>query len=971
VLGNDTDPDSPTLTAVLVSGPAHAASFTLHSDGSFDYVHDGSETTSDTFTYKANDGSADSNVATVTITVTPVNDPPTAADDNYTVAEGGTLNVTAPGVLGNDTDSDSPSITAVLVSGPAHASSFTLNADGSFTYVHDGSETTLDTFTYKANDGSADSNVATVTIHITPVDDAPVASNDTYSTNSGATLNVAAPGVLANDTDPDGPSLTAVLVSGPAHAASFALNGDGSFTYQSTTGFAGTDTFTYKVSDGTLFSNVATVTITVINQPPTANPDSFAAVGNTQLRVGTGATTTPSAQVAASVLDNDTDADTPHGSLTVSTFDATSASGGSVSMNPNGTFNYLPPVGFTGNDSFHYTVSDGTSTSSTTVTIVVSNRVWYVRNTAAAGDGRSTSPFSTLFNAQTAAAFGDIIYVHTGDGTTNGQNSGIVLASNQKLIGQGVALIVGPYTLNPAGGTPSIGNAGGTGVTLAAGDTVAGLNITASTQGISGVSVNSGTIDKVSVVAGTDAISLPSVTGTVTCTDVTASTSGAGAAALVASGSATLNASGTSSLTSSNGAAADLTGLNLGVTLVSANASNAATGLRLTSTTGSFTITGLGTTAGSGGTIQNMTGNGVEVTSSTNVTLNNMNILNTASTQTVSGSACGGNLVSSTNMQCVAAIYLRNATNASFDRILVDGTSQVGINGNAVNGFTLTNSEVRNAGNENSESGLLFQNLNGTVNLTSDSIHSNAARQVHIENLSGALALTASGGAFSTSTSTIGQQGALIALHNGATGSVSFANATFNANGAGNANALQVIGTDSSNLTVSVTGSSFTNNAAGVVLSVSQAATMTFDVSNNPVFTGDALQAMSISKATGSTGSLTGTILNNVIGTTGIPGSACSILSACNGIDIRNNGGGTLAATITGNDVRQVGGTAIRAIAASGNGSMQVKVNANTIAEPVVLTAGNAINVNSGAVSSDTTSVCADIFNNVISGTWD
>src|SRR5438094_10248383 len=121
-------------------------------DRSFTYVHDGSETTTDTFTYKANDGSLDSNVATVTITINPVNDAPVAVNDAYNVNEGGTLTVTAPGVLGNDTDAENNALTAVLVTGPAHASSFTLNPDGSFVYVHDGSETTTDSFTYRAND---------------------------------------------------------------------------------------------------------------------------------------------------------------------------------------------------------------------------------------------------------------------------------------------------------------------------------------------------------------------------------------------------------------------------------------------------------------------------------------------------------------------------------------------------------------------------------------------------------------------------------------------------------------------------------------------------------------------------------------------------------------------------------------------------------------------------------------------------
>jgi hypothetical protein len=81
---------------------------------------------------------------------TPENTAPIANNDNYSVAEGGTLTDAGPGVLGNDTDAEGNPLTAVLVSGPANASSFMLNADGSFTYVHNGSETSADSFTYRA-----------------------------------------------------------------------------------------------------------------------------------------------------------------------------------------------------------------------------------------------------------------------------------------------------------------------------------------------------------------------------------------------------------------------------------------------------------------------------------------------------------------------------------------------------------------------------------------------------------------------------------------------------------------------------------------------------------------------------------------------------------------------------------------------------------------------------------------------------
>src|SRR5207244_1921899 len=126
--------------------------------------------------------------ATVSITVTPVNDAPVANGDSATVAEGGTVTVldsTAASVLANDTDAEGNTLTATKLSDPAHGS-VTLNANGTFSYSHDGSETTSDSFTYKTCDNGTTNcssaplfrSTATVSITVTPVNDAPVANGD-------------------------------------------------------------------------------------------------------------------------------------------------------------------------------------------------------------------------------------------------------------------------------------------------------------------------------------------------------------------------------------------------------------------------------------------------------------------------------------------------------------------------------------------------------------------------------------------------------------------------------------------------------------------------------------------------------------------------------------------------------------------------------------------------------------------------
>jgi len=198
----------------------------------------------------------------VTVTLR-FNGRPVPNPDSYEGTEDTALSISAPGVLANDTDPDNDPLTAALVTPPLKGT-LALQANGSFLYTPRADSNGVDTFTYRANDGLRDSASTTnVTLTIAPVNDAPVASNDSFGTGLDSFLAVSpAEGVLRNDTDVDGQTLTAILIDTTANGT-LTLAPDGSFTYQPNPGFSGIDRFTYRASDGELTSAIATATISV------------------------------------------------------------------------------------------------------------------------------------------------------------------------------------------------------------------------------------------------------------------------------------------------------------------------------------------------------------------------------------------------------------------------------------------------------------------------------------------------------------------------------------------------------------------------------------------------------------------------------------------------------------------------------------------------------------------------------------
>jgi VCBS repeat-containing protein len=353
MLGNDSDPDGDPLTVVVLTVPQHGSG-SIGSDGSLNYMPDANFSGSDTFSYKASDGAAESNIATVNITVNPINDPPVASDDAATTDEDTAVTVD---VLANDSDVDGDSLAVSSVTIPAHGA-VVINPSSTVTYTPDQNYNGTDSFVYTVDDGNGGSDTATVTITVNPVNDPPVAHDDGYVTDEDTALLVAAPGMLGNDNDPDGDPLTLVVLTVPQHGSG-SIGSDGSLNYMPDANFSGSDTFTYKASDGIAESSIATVNITVnpINDPPVTGDDAYSTDEDTPLNVGT-----------PGVLGNDSD---PEGD-TISAIKVTDTSHGTLTFNSDGSFDYTPDADFSGSDSFTYKANDGDLDSNiATVTITV------------------------------------------------------------------------------------------------------------------------------------------------------------------------------------------------------------------------------------------------------------------------------------------------------------------------------------------------------------------------------------------------------------------------------------------------------------------------------------------------------------------------------------------------------------------------------------------------------------------------
>ena len=350
VLANDTDPNGDTLSVSAATDPAHGTT-AVQPNGTVRYTPDANYNGSDTFDYTVSDGTGGTDTGTVTVTVTAVNDPPTPSNDTLATMRNTPATIS---VLADDIDVDGDTLSTTGVTSPAHGTA-SVNPDGSVTYDPANNYVGSDAFDYTVSDGHGGTAVGSVAVSVVLVNQPPVAVDDTPAAPEDATTAI---DVAANDTDADGGPLTVVAVTAPSHGtATIAV--DNTVSYTPAANYNGPDSFTYTISDSIGATDVGAVSVTVtpVNDPPTAMND----------QAMTNEDTPKTISVVANDIDIDGDA------LVPIAVDAPAI--GSAAIVGNAIL-YTPSPEISGSDQFGYTVSDGhggTATATVYVSVVAVN----------------------------------------------------------------------------------------------------------------------------------------------------------------------------------------------------------------------------------------------------------------------------------------------------------------------------------------------------------------------------------------------------------------------------------------------------------------------------------------------------------------------------------------------------------------------------------------------------------------------
>jgi hypothetical protein len=569
--------------------------------------------------FTVNDGSVNSNTVTTTLTVLSVNDapsltannPPDVSEDDgaQTVNNWATFN---PGAA----DESGQTVVGYTVSNVSNSALFStlpeVADNGTLTYTPAANANGTSTFDVVVQDnggtanGGVDTSAAlTFTITVTAVNDAPSftgGGNQTVNEDAGQVTASGWASAISAGPNESGQTVSFVIDSndnpslfsaGPAVAA------DGTLTFTPAANLNGVANITLHAQDNGGTSNGGdntsdtvnfTITVQAVNDPPLVTaPGPFSATGNVSISVP-----------APGLLTTVSDAADGTTSFTVNSAAITSTQGGSVTVDTGtGAFTYNPPAGYEGADSFSYQVCDtgipGIACTSATVNLTVSGMIWFIDNTASAGDGRLSSPFNTLaaFEAVNGdggnnPAAGDNIFLYESASAYTGP---VTLLNNQKLLGQDatadLATMAGITLASNSAALPATNSANGTVVSFTSASDAIRIS-----QGASNT-LRGFTVGNVSASGtGINMNTLATSFGTLTVLDVAINT---------------------------NGRALNLTSGTLNATFAGITSTGGANNLNLTSIAGTSNL-GSGALSGASGAAFNLDGGAGSITYSGTIT---------------------------------------------------------------------------------------------------------------------------------------------------------------------------------------------------------------------------------------------------------------------------------------------------------------------------------------------------------------
>ena len=727
--------------------------------------------------------------------------------------------------------------------------------------------------------------------------------------------------------------------------------------------------------------------------------------------------------------------------------------GGFVSLNANGTFRFLPsPNATTG--SFQYTVTDmpgagSPASANGTVSISMVEMVWYVNGSAAAGgNGTSSSPYNSLAPLDVSGdpdTANDYIFVH------NSNVLGpIALEAGQKLWGEGIGLIL-PFNLNgngspavlvPAGTHPNVTSSvdtvsvdgvtgteiAGLAITSTGGDgidvnsniagtavgtsiysniinaTGIGIDVNGSSAAASSVSMNNNVVTAAG--NGIDVTSVGTTSVSLTAATVT-STSGNGIRMAGAGGSLTItgfgniNVSGNTALDGIRIGTATFSGVSTGTVSVGASGNPVGqAGLVLTTVSGSLafgtlnvyggtsgvTITGAPgfTVTSGGGVINNGNGVGLSVSGATigaaNLTFTSITsaggangiLLNNTGTSGglkvvgTGAAGSGGSITGKTG----DGVSLTTTERVGLAWMNISGSQSHGIGGNGVKGFTVANCTITGNGTSavSDHSGIYITGLTGTnggthpTSISNSTISNNFEFEVYVTNSAGTLANLQMTNNNISSNGATGSHGNLVTVLGSSTADITLnvSGGTYTGNAPTTATGVHA-DTSGGNLVANVSGATFTNNNVAVNVSVASAGNLTFDLDGNTA-TGNRSSALNLFINLNHTGTTSGKFRNNIIGTTGVVGSGSALGS---GITVSNEGLTNATLLIDNNTMTRFTSFPAITVNAGISTSVQTGTTAVTVTNNTISNVGNRAILVQQNVGKGT--ICADIANNSMS----